>query len=81
MKLRWIRQPGGRFVAVHGQYRLRIQPAGLMVHLSISEALGAGGAAEWEPRWAQNETTYADAKRAAQEWIDGNETPCVVALG
>lgn len=81
MKLRWIRQPGGRFVAIHGQYRLLIQPAGLMFHLSISEALGVNGAAEWEPRWAQNETSLQGAQRAGQEWIDGNEAQCAVAMG
>lgn len=70
MSLRWIEQSGGRFVAVSGEYRLRIAPDGLVFLVTIFRSHLAGNSRDWELAASFPAASLGDAKRCAKEQLD-----------
>lgn len=70
MSLRWIEQSGGRFVAVDGEYRLRIAPDGLVFLVTIFRSKVAGNSRDWQIEASFPAASLDDAKRSAREQLD-----------
>lgn len=69
MSLRWIEHSGGRFVAVDGEYRLRIAPHGLVFLVAIFRGRSAGNSRDWELAASFPAASLGDAKRSANEQL------------
>lgn len=70
MSLRWIEQSGGRYVAVDGEYRLRIAPSGLVHLVTIFRSKVAGNSRDWQLEASFPAASLDTAKRCAEEQLD-----------